>query len=162
MFLPRHSLLALLLWSSPADLAQRFQQQGLPLHFVTRAQQVQLATAGLVPQDLAERLAAASDAAKLPESSQSHQQQQQQQQLPIGDMRTLLQLHLAALLQQLPARVRAAAVAWVLDDDKRLLREAAGENTCYIFRRLDQYISSVVTMPGLELTYWQVLVKYQR
>jgi hypothetical protein len=108
-----------------ADLAQRFQQQGLPLHFVTRAQQLQLATAGLVPRDLAERLAAAS----LADSSQT---QQQQQQLPIGDMRTLLQLHLAALLQQLPARARAAAIAWVLDDDKRLLREAAGDTTLSI------------------------------
>jgi hypothetical protein len=107
-----------------ADLAQRFQQQGLPLHFVTRAQQLQLATAGLVPRDLAERLAAAS----LADSSQT---QQQQQQLPIGDMRTLLQLHLAALLQQLPARARAAAIAWVLDDDKRL-REAAGDTTLSI------------------------------
>jgi hypothetical protein len=108
-------LLLLLLLLVPADLAQRFQEQGLPLHFVTRAQQMRLATAGLVPQDLAERLADAS----LAERSQS---QQQQQQLPIGDMQTLLQLHLAVLLQQLPARASKAAVAWVLDDDKRLLR----------------------------------------
>jgi hypothetical protein len=114
-------MLLLLLLLVPADLTSRFQQQGLPLHFVTRAQQVELAAAGLVPRDLAERLAGASSLAK------SSQYQQQQQQVPIGDMRTLLQLHLAALLQQLPARAAQAAVAWVLDDDKRLLRDAAGD-----------------------------------
>jgi hypothetical protein len=105
-----------------AELAQHYQQQGLPLHFVSRAQQAQLAASGLVPQDLAERIAA-----KATDSSQSDSHKQQQQLLlPIGDMRTLLQLHLAVLLQQLPPRVREAAVAWVLDDDKRLLMDAAG------------------------------------
>jgi hypothetical protein len=47
--------------------------------------------------------------------------------LPIGDMRTLLQLHLAVLIAQLPSRVQGSAVAWVLDDDKRLIRKSGGE-----------------------------------
>lgn len=115
-----------------ARTARSFQQQGLLLHFISRQQQLQHAAAGLVPEDHPCRLnhplpdgqaSATSSAA----ASSDARHPQLPERLAIGDMRTLLQLHMAALIEQLPSRVRPAVVAWVLDDDKRLLREPTGE-----------------------------------
>lgn len=137
--------------NSLSGVAAHYQQLGLPVHFISRSQQVQLAAAGLVPADLADKLllllphsgASHTAAAAVPCSSAAAAARQRDclagagsaqgaaavevQQLPIGDMRTLLQLYLAAFVGQLPARCRSAAVVWVLDDDKRLMRRPEGE-----------------------------------
>lgn len=131
-----------------AASAGLYQQQGLPIQFISREQQLQHAAAGLVPEDLAAKLqaqtlqqdpqethtstcrvaTAAAPTAAAASSSSSQSAQRAVQQLPIGDMRTLLQVHLAVVVQQLPSRCREAAVVWVLDEDKQLLRLPQGKN----------------------------------
>lgn len=92
------------------DLVETYRARGLQAHFIDRTAQRQHAAAGLVPTALIAVLDNAPGS----------------QQLPIGIMRTLLQAHLKSAIDGLPPRHAASAVAWVLDDDKRLMRSGAG------------------------------------
>lgn len=106
---------------SVAAVAKRYQQLGLPVHFISRQLQCQHAAAGITAGSLANTSGILSVGDNI-----QHEQLQPSQKLPIGVMRTLLQLHLAAMVDGLPDSLKQKAVLMVLDDDKRLLRRSTG------------------------------------
>ena len=97
------------------ELVDSHLKKGLHVYLVERATQLEHASLGMLSDDLRALLSgpSASSVSAAPAPSSM---------LPIGVMRTVLQFYLAAFVGALQKSEQRAAVTWVLDDDKRLLR----------------------------------------